>query len=398
MFSSTKPLMSKCLYSTNFEGQIYMSFQAGQIQIFNLDTYKIRQFYETDSVNALKSFCISSNLLPQRHLHCPNQDDNRKLLVGVSTNGAFMVYCTSCLHFIASWKLGELPIIQMEEIPNTSCLLVLTTNSLNLYKSESTTLDLISSTPFDEHHVPFLMKIINQKYIVVGMESGTAAIISINIQENIQLELIKTIKLHSGSIYKILPCTDILKIEGAEEVFENEELHNYFVSLGKDSSLVIVDVQSGIIQYSFNTPVCKHNISFAFTYYRKLMIALVIDQNVRLLDWPIFERKNPTPLASPRPEIIDVESPIPETEPQQVNLPEETHVPSSRSSIQSEIIEPTYDISTLHKIFFPELYSNLVSTPSQQKISLIPINQSEEEHVDLVMENGQPKINCYWSR
>ncbi|OHT03440.1 hypothetical protein TRFO_06680 [Tritrichomonas foetus] len=280
-------------YANNF---LYFTFENGEMKAFDTINYQLFEFHEPDLESTITSICITHDVLSSRHPYCQNRPDVESLLLSCSSKGGLTIHCPGCYNFVASWKLQNDKVVQMKEIPERKLIALIDPTHLRIYKQVDSLLKEACFIMFDDYEIATIFTMAAKDLIIVGMLSGKASIFDL-IEEDGQISLKHrlTIRMHENKITTILACCELKKIDECAEIYDSFNLDGLVCSICVDDSMKIYDCYTGVLQYFSDLPVHQSSHDAAFVYQAKIMLALSIDQNIRLLDWPNFERIYPTP-------------------------------------------------------------------------------------------------------
>ena len=273
---------------------------------------------------------------------------------------------------------------------------------IRLYKDLNGVLRQISICDFEEFEEASSFTFASDDLIIVAMVSGKASIFDVIDEDGrAKLKQRMTIRMHDRPITKILSCMELKDIEECAEIYDSLNLDGIVCSLCTDDSMAIFDCFTGVLQYRTSVPIHKFSHNVVFVYQSKIMLALAIDQNIRLFDWPLLERILPSPSDS---DDSSKHNSAPKTE-SEGSKEEEENNQNENAPFQPEIeneIKPEMPSESLE---IQKSSSNLLlnnATSSARKEEVIHIADEQEkkvyvppikrQKVDLVFENGRPKL------
>lgn len=374
------------LHMVHDNQRIFFAYESGEIKILDTNTYELYEMSEPDLGITITSICIIKKFLLQKHLYCPSTSNLHSLICTSSSNQAFTLHCPLCYHFISSWKLQNEQIVQMEQMPNRDLLVVLDASSIRIYKERDSLITCITFAKFEDEEAATCFSFAADDLIIVAKKSGKATIYDFDLIEEILTQRF-TIRMHSHEISQMLSCSEIKKLDDCSELYDEFDLNGMVCSIGIDDTFKIIDCYSGLCQYYTDLPIHKFSHTVSFVYQAKLMLAISIDQNIRLFDFPQFERVKPNDPETPPSETKETSQPK-----LQIDSSDEYDEPirhRSNSKVfqtkeHSDIYSPIRELNRTddNLLLIPEIPNN--------KKTIIPIKKTQK--VDLVFENGYPKL------
>lgn len=369
--------------------RIYFGFERGDIRFLMLKTGELFEMREPDRDHRIIWICPCRNILTMRHSHCQKTDKVEELVFSCTENCGFQIHCPYCCSFVASWKLQNEKMLKIEQVPHQKMLVVLDESHLSLYVPAETMLKRVAEQVLDEYEVAQTFAFATDRHVIVGMKSGAGFVYEIDASEK-KFKLLHSIVIHNSPFAKILPCRDIARMEACRNLVKDADLEGIVCSIAEDDSLRIVDCFTGLIQYRASMPVHKDCSSAAFCFNAKLMLTLSIDRNIRLFDWPSFERLEPSPEPSSReqvseePKEVVTQKPAEEEEAQEPVAEEQEN--EHLKAIDNMPKPSIFDVKVASSEWVPplseeykEFYKTCLSNPNRTP-------------VELVMENHFPKL------
>lgn len=377
--------VATCLYVD--KEIIYIGFDNGEIKALNVETNELYELLEPDVGNPINTVCMARNILSSRHIYCSVSQDIKKLILSCNKHCGFTIHCPLCYNFIASWKLQQKEILQMEQVPSHELLVAVDEGKMMLYRGEEGMLKCISSMVFDEYELAKCFRFASSTIVIVGFKSGKAAVYDLVLGPEYYIKNRFTLRLHNAPLMTILTCRDLLEIEECKDIYYDGNFDGIVCSIGSDDTLRIIDCYTGYIQYQCNLPVHTTTHSACFCFQAKIMLALSIDQNIRLFDWPAFNRIQPSPEPSAHP-TARPETPVkkePEEEEEEEEVDNITKLYSNPSMIKSK---PHFQVQEEEN----EYDSITIQRPSSAMQRYYDIPDSEKQKVELTFEGGWPKL------
>ena len=392
---------STILHIEYANGYVYLAYESGEIKALNTKTFEFFKMREPDLGKSITSLCTTNDILTSRHNYCPASADLHSLVLSCSSNGGFTVHCALCYNFIASWKLSNSKIIQMRVVPNKKLLAAIDTTHLYIYKESNNMLAKACSFEFEEEEYASCFTFASDNVIVVGMVSGKGTIIDFNENEDGTFSLSQRliIRMHSHQISTILSCADLKKIDECKDIYDTFNLDGIVCSIGVDDTLKVTDCFTGVLQYFTVLPVHANAHTATFVYQAKIMLAISIDQNIRLFDWPGFERLLPSTHESPRsePETPHIRRPLSSSSYDDYSDDDYRYRSSNSFNNSNNNNQKTNNFNSL---LFGENQRNssevkLNETDNEETVD-VEINSNQQikkkQRIDLVFENGFPKL------
>ena len=269
---------------------LYIGYEGGQIRVFDLKTHKLNEMIETNREIPVSYLTAAYECFNERHVYCPGIDSTKNYrILSDSFPGSFIVHCARCFNFVGSWNLSAKTILRMEQVPETNLYLCLEKERITLLEFRETILPVDTSI-FDEFDIGHTFVFATNDVICVSMQSGKAYMYKISTDEK---KIIHThsMRLFDAKIAQLVSCKDLEHLNNGKTAIENENLNGIVCALSVKDKFVVADAFTGIIQYSLNFPKHKDNMRFSLVLISsKPFIVLSVDQNMRLLAFPCYQR------------------------------------------------------------------------------------------------------------
>ncbi|EAY06871.1 hypothetical protein TVAG_340490 [Trichomonas vaginalis G3] len=372
------------------KGIIYVGFSNGEIKCFNTNNKQLFEMNEPTLGNRIDSMLPLENVMTVRHSYCKKCKKVTTLLFTSTSNGGIVMHCPTCWDYIGSWKISNIGMLHMERTPDGKYVIGLEDVVIHIYKVNEQYFEEVFTLKLDEFEIAQTFKFATNSLLVVCLDNGKGKVYELqeDLHGNPTLTLLHNMKLHNSPFTSIISSMDLLKFEGGLELIKKENLEGYVCSLGTNDTLTIADCITGIVQYTKDTPKHTTNHEMAFILAGKLMIVLGVDQNIRLLDWPDFQRIYPSPPHTPKKEEEEDKKELSSEEEDDDVVP---FFQQTTNNMKNNYFSSSSSSSQEH--FNLESGENNLNNVNNEPILRYPdIPPGGRKRMDLIFEDGHPKI------
>lgn len=366
--------------------QVVFGFESGMVKMLNVKTGELYEMKESNLGSRVMCMCNTTKFMVNRHENCSKARNGTEVVCSFSETAYCTMHCPLCHSYVSSWKWSGPAVIQVEANEMYPILFALERDKIRVWHSEGQTLDDTVVVHFEKNDIAERFAFVSDDVILVAFESGVCATYKVNykVPSNPNLSHITRIAVCKGRIVKLCPCLDLLKIDVAVPAWRESELNGLCVAIGEDDTMKIVDCFAGAVVYQTSLPEHKTSLSATFAYQAKILLTISIDENLRLFDWPEFERPEALP---PPSESSEEEEPAPP--------PEEEQPPSNVADkvttdfgLESDRSAPPEEPTQGIKVNLSDFVTTTM--PKQEQTVVLPpaVPKDKRKKMDLVLENG----------
>lgn len=378
-----------------------IGFESGEVKLLNLLSGELFEYTGTGPCHPIKILRESSNILWFSHKNCKEDNLSYKesYIVINDPNDSLIQLCSRCKSFIGSWNFSSHEVLDIIFMENGKYILTLEKFRVTLLSFTSVISEL-SSEYFGELNFASFFCFVNETDLAVVMSNGKCSVFKPDFERE-KIELIHTYSLTDSHIIKVIPCFDLRKQDGGENIINQYNLQDLLVALCDDSTLVISNAKNGLIQHKVNIPSYVNNASFCLLSYCKLYVVLSLDENVRTMEWPQF-----TPIIPTATTEEEEKNEKDETQKALVSHEEVDPNSSQESSLETQVsksksmdtMPPTDNTNKYDLINLPDEIESQLLTKTDQAIINKTVaarfvqNGEEKSRIKFVYEDGIPKI------